>query len=95
MNIEPELKKTIATGRFALGATAAKKAMKTGGVKLFIVAKDCPFKKELLERADAVPFHMFPGNSLELGRMCDKPFAVSVISIFDEGKSGILKMATG
>ena len=91
MSIETKIRKTIATGRISLGAKQAKRGMKKGDVKLFIIAKDCPIKKEIMEIAGNVPIQTYPGNSLELGQTCGKNFAVSIVSILDEGKSDILQ----
>ena len=90
MSIEGKLKKTMATGRVLLGAKGAKKALGKGEVKLVIVSQDCPHKKEIVDKVGEIPLHMFPGKSLELGTLCGKPFAVSVVSVLDEGKSDIL-----
>ena len=54
------------------------------------VKEGCPQKKEIIDTAGDVPIHVFPGKSFEIGKACGKPFAVSVVSVLDEGKSDIL-----
>jgi large subunit ribosomal protein L30e len=91
MGIEGKLKKTMTTGHVVLGFIGTKKAMGKGDVKLVVVSQDCPYKNEIMDLVGETPVHMFPGKGFELGAACGKPFAVSVLSVLDEGKSDILE----
>ena len=64
--------------------------MKKNEAKLVIYANNCPEKREI-EKWD-VPKIEFPGDGIELGAYCGKPFGVSVVTVIDEGESSILKM---
>jgi len=88
MDIEKELSRVLSSGKVKIGF---KEALRTDA-KMYIVSKDCPRKKELMEMKEDVPIFIFNGNNIELGNACGKPFGISVISIIDEGKSNILEL---
>ena len=91
MNIETSLKKTLATGKVAMGIKESMKSKKRGETKLFIVANDCPQKDEISGIAKDVPIYYFKGSSIDLGLACGKHFGISILSVIDEGKSEILE----
>jgi len=65
---------------------------KAKNVKMFVVVRNSPRARELIEIAGDTPVYVYQGSSIELGHACGKPFGVSVISILDEGKSNIVDM---
>jgi len=86
--IAKELVRAISTGKVILGY---RRAMKMADeAKAFIVSKDCPYKKEVMDITGEKPLYIFQGNNIELGAACGKPFGVSVLAIVDGGKSRIL-----
>ena len=54
--------------------------------------KDLKDRVEYLARLDGVPVYEFPGTSLELGSVCGRPHAVSVLVVEDPGDSSILEI---
>ena len=84
-----ELKRAIDTGKVYYGIRQARKALKRGEAKMFIVASNCPFIEEL--ENSGVKVVKYDGHGLQLGAVCGKPFNVSVITIVDPGESKILK----
>jgi len=89
MDIEKELSRVLSSGKVKMGF---KEALRSEDAKMFIVSQDCPRKKEIMEMAEEVPIYIYKGNSVELGKICGKPFSISVVSIIDEGKSNILEL---
>ena len=86
--IAKELARAISTGKVILGYKRAIK--KAEEAKAFVISKDCPHKKEIMDIAGEKPIYIFKGNNIELGAACGKPFGVSVLAILDGGKSKIL-----
>ncbi|RLF47604.1 MAG: 50S ribosomal protein L30e [Thermoplasmata archaeon] len=91
--ISKEIMRAISTGKVLFGYKVAIKRAKDA--KAFIIASDCPKKKEVMEAAKDKPVYIYKGNNMELGAACGKPFGVSVLAIIDEGKSNIMNIIKG
>jgi len=87
----------VKTGKVLFGANSTLKIAMTGKVRLIVAASNCPEEiRENLEyycKLSKIPIIFYPGTSLELGRVCDKPFFVSALAIRDPGNSNILEIA--
>ncbi|MCW4021421.1 MAG: 50S ribosomal protein L30e [Candidatus Bathyarchaeota archaeon] len=87
----------VKTGKVLFGANSTLKGAMTGKVQLIVAASNCPEKLranlEYYCKLSKVPFVIYPRTSLELGRVCGKPFIVSALTIRDPGDSDILKTA--
>jgi len=87
----------VKTGKVLFGANSALKSAMTGKVKLIVAASNC--EEELRERLEhyckmsKIPLIVHPRTSLELGRICGKPFVVSALAIREPGDSDILEIA--
>ncbi len=96
MDIQFQLQRAMRTGRVLLGFRESEKSLLNGRAKLIIIAAnarpDVRDRIEHLSRVGGVPIYHFPGTSLELGSLCGRPHAVSVISIEDPGDSSILEI---
>lgn len=73
------------TGKYVLGERATFRMLKDGGIKTVIFAKE-PHLKEKYEKFEGSKFSV-PLNSIQLGTVFGKPFAVSVIGVIDAGSS--------
>ncbi|HHO57179.1 MAG TPA: 50S ribosomal protein L30e [Thermoplasmatales archaeon] len=91
--ISKEILRTISTGKVIFGYKVAMK--RVDEIKAFIISRDCPHAREVMEIAGDKPVYVFKGNNMELGNACGKPFGVSVLAILDEGKSNIMNMIKG
>ena len=92
MDINRALRTAVLTGRVHLGKQQTVKSLRKNEVKLVIAAYNCT-AKALEELKDfKAPRFIFPGNNLELGSACGKPFPVSMVSILDPGESNILDL---
>jgi large subunit ribosomal protein L30e len=98
-DLDNALATAVRTGKVLFGANTALKMAMTGKVRLIVVASNSPQKiREKLEyycKLSKIPLIFYPGSSLELGKVCNKPFFVSALSIRDPGNSDILRMAVG
>jgi len=96
-----DLKKALAiatkTGKVMFGVNSALTSAMTGKIRLIVAASNCP--REVREdlkhscKLSKIPFLVYPGTGLELGRVCGKPFAVSTLAIREPGDSDILEIA--
>jgi len=93
IDITRELRTLVTTGKVALGAEQAKKALKAGSAKLVIVSANVSQgNAEAIAKFEHAPVYRFPGTSLDLGSACGKPFAVSVLTVLAPGESSILSL---
>jgi large subunit ribosomal protein L30e len=93
IDITRELRTLVTTGKVALGAEQAKKALKSKSAKLVIVAGNVSRgNAEAIAKFENAPVYKFPGTSLELGAACGKPFAVSVLTVLAPGESSIMSL---
>ena len=87
----------VESGKTDFGARTGIMASLLGKAKIFVVASNTPadIKGKISEYAKKanIPVLEFPGNTLELGSVCGKPFSVSVLSVYEEGNSNILELA--
>ncbi len=92
-----EIRLTVESGKVEFGYRKGVKNALLGKAKLFVLAKNTPSDiKDDVERyakLSNIPVLVFNGTTMELGSVCGKPFPISVLSIYDEGNSDILKMA--
>ncbi len=85
MDVKSEIKAAMEKGTAMLGAKSVIKAAKNGGVSKVICASNAPeIRKKLIKHyAEISGFEVidFDGSSVELGRLCGKPFGVSLLGI--------------
>ena len=95
-DINKSLAMAVKTGKVLFGANSTLKSAMTGKVQLIVAASNCPrILRENLEHycnLSKIPFFIYPGSSIELGRVCSKPFVVSALAIRVPGDSDILSM---
>jgi len=86
----------VKTGKVSFGANLAVQNAQSGKAKLIVVASNCPknvsSSVEYYCKLSGVPFMAYKSSSLDLGKVCGKPFAVSALSIREAGDSEILKL---
>ncbi|MGA2972576.1 MAG: 50S ribosomal protein L30e [Candidatus Bathyarchaeia archaeon] len=97
VDVNKQIQIVVKTGKVALGVKEALDAARFAKAKLLIVASNCPaqYKTDIIQYAkqSSVPVFNFPGNSVDLGSACLKPFVVTVLTIKEPGDSEILKLA--
>ncbi len=89
--LEKTLQNILKTGKYTFGLKESTKSLKS--VKLMIYANSLDAKTiSDLESSCAtasVPALAFSGSSMALGRLCNRPFKVSVISVKSAGEADL------
>jgi len=97
VDVTKQIQIAVKTGKVSLGVKEALDAARFARAKLLIVASNCPaqYRTDIVQYAkqSSVPIYDFPGNSVDLGAACLKPFVVAVLTIKEPGDSEILKLA--
>ncbi|MFQ6105442.1 MAG: 50S ribosomal protein L30e [Candidatus Hydrothermarchaeaceae archaeon] len=97
MSIEKKIRTATDTGKAVFGERQTLKFVRNKGVKLVIVASNCPEekKKSLYSNAEAagIKVYEYPGSSVELGSACGKPFIISMLGIIEPGNSDVLELS--
>ena len=79
------IKDSLSNNKCKIGRKAVLRSVKNS--KLIVCSKSLPIevksKIEQLAKAGNIPIHNLNHTSLELGKLCNKPFRISVISIDD------------
>jgi len=87
----------VESGKVEYGARTGVLASLKGKAKLFVVAGNTPAdvreKVQNYAKISKIPVISFEGSSMELGSVCGRPFPVSVLSVYEEGTSNIMKLA--
>ncbi|MEM4335883.1 MAG: 50S ribosomal protein L30e [Candidatus Anstonellales archaeon] len=95
--IEGALKLMVETGKYEMGFRRGQADALLGKAKAIVLAKNTPpinaADIQHYARLSGIPVFVVDKTSLELGSICGRPHPVSVISIYDEGESNILKIA--
>jgi large subunit ribosomal protein L30e len=86
----------VKTGKVGFGSKDAIVSTASARAKLIILAKNAreAERDEILHNAkqSEIPVYVFPGSSLDLGAVCEKPFPVSAIVVREPGDSEVLKL---
>lgn len=97
MDLDKSIRLAVDSGKVELGAAKGIKFALTGSAKLIILAKNCPRHISQDVRHYCAQSQLsiveYDGTSLELGKICGKPFPVSVFSVLEAGDSDILEAA--
>jgi large subunit ribosomal protein L30e len=84
--IEKKLKEAVSSSNFKCGHKQALQTLK--GSKLIVLSRSVnATTRKVLEQqalATGVPIHQFDGNSMQLGKLCGKPFRIAVVAIKTE-----------
>jgi large subunit ribosomal protein L30e len=97
IDVKKAIASSVKTGKVLLGINNTVKTAKTGKAKLIIVAANCPITTrkniEYYCKLSKIPITVYKGTSIDLGMACGKPFAVSALTVKEQGDSEILKLA--
>jgi large subunit ribosomal protein L30e len=95
-DLNTALTMAVKTGKVLFGANSTLKSAMSGKVRLIVVASNCPdnlrANLEHYSKLSKIPFLIYPWTSVELGRICGKPFVVSALAVRDPGDSDILEI---
>ncbi len=96
INVDKAIYSAVKTGKVVLGSKRTLNLLKMGKTKLVVVASNIP--KDLREVIDyytkltSIPVYTYKGTSIELGRLCGKPFPIMMIAVRDPGDSNIMEL---
>lgn len=95
-SINSKLALVMKSGKYSLGYHSTLKHLRQLKAKLIIIANNCPpLRKSEIEYYAMLSHtlvHHYNGNNVELGTACGKYFAVSIMSILDQGDSDLIRM---
>lgn len=96
VDVNKQIRMAVKTGKVGFGAKDALSSTISARAKLIILAKNCreSDREDLLHSAEQseVPVFVFPGSSLDLGAVCERPYPVSAMVIREAGDSEVLKL---
>ena len=86
----------VKTGKVGFGSKDAITSTGFARAKMIILAKNIreAEREEIEHNAEqsGIPVYVFPGSSLDLGAVCEKPFPISAIVVREPGDSEVLKL---
>jgi large subunit ribosomal protein L30e len=94
VDLANDIRLAVDSGKAVFGIKEATNAIMNNTAKVVVVA--ATNKKERvndivhLTKFSKIKVVMYPGNPMNLGVVCGKPFSVSVLSITETGSSNIL-----
>ncbi len=78
----------LSTGKVAIGTRQTLDAVKNKKAQVVVLSSNCieDTRNELKD----VPIINYPGNGVDLGIACGKPFSIAAFAVLEPGDSGIL-----
>ena len=94
VDVNKALKDVTKKGTVYIGEKRTKAAIQNGKAKLIVIANNCPYGNDILTAVQEhnIPIYTFNSNSIELGTICGKGYAVSAFAVIEEGDSNILQI---
>ena len=96
VDVNKQIRMAVKTGKIGFGSKDALASSGSGRAKMIILAKNCreAERDNILHNAgqSEVPVYVFPGSSLDLGAVCEKPFPVSALVVREAGDSEVMKL---
>jgi large subunit ribosomal protein L30e len=96
IDVDKAISTAVKTGKVVLGANEALRSAKAGKGRLIFVASNTPLElREDIEyygKLSEVPVVAYKSNSVDLGMVCGKKFAVTALTVKEAGDSDILKL---
>lgn len=78
----------LSTGKVVIGARQTLDAVQEGKAQVVVLSSNC---LEITRNGSkGVPTINYPGNGIELGIACGKPFSITSFAVLEPGDSGIL-----
>ncbi len=85
METKEEIKKALEAEKVVMGIRSVTKDVKTSSLSKIIYVDNTPEltteRMKFYSKLSGVDIVMFKGNSIDLGRLCGKPFGISVLGI--------------
>jgi large subunit ribosomal protein L30e len=85
IDLERIIKSAKKLGKIFFGTKKAAELVSKGRVDAIIVASNCPprtyHRIKQFTQFSNTSLHVYPGTSIDLGMVCEKPFATSAVAI--------------
>lgn len=95
--IERALKLMVESGKYEMGFRRGQADALVGKAKMIVLAKNTqPVNAAEVKhyaKLSGIPVLVVDKTSIELGSICGRPHPISVLSVYDEGESNIIKIA--
>jgi large subunit ribosomal protein L30e len=77
------IKDLVSPGKYKCGTKEVLSSIKTSKLLILSESVPLPMRAQIEEKSkeSTIPICYFKGNSLQLGKLCNKPFRVSVIAL--------------
>lgn len=94
VEVEAVIKNTVKKGKVKIGEKETKQAMSKGKAKLIVLSDNCPYSEEIttIAKKKKTPVYNYKSNSIDLGYVCGKAYAVSAFAVIDDAGSKILTL---
>ncbi len=85
MTVDNEIKKAIKEKKLLIGSRGVLRAARRGAIEGVVYAKNTPkgIISDIKHYANisGIKTHEYPGNSMQLGELCGKPFSILLLGI--------------
>lgn len=94
VDVEKTFKSIVKKGTVVFGSRQTQLAIDGGKAKLVVVSSNSPFLDEMkqISKEKKVPLYHSSANSVDLGSLCGKVYAVSTFAVIDDGGVNISQM---
>jgi len=97
IDVDKAIATAVRTGKVVFGVNEAIRSTKIGKARLIVVTSNTPSHirndLEYYGKLSQIPVVTYRGNSIDLGMVCGKRFAVATLTVKEPGDSDILKLA--
>jgi large subunit ribosomal protein L30e len=82
-DVERAIKRALAEDRLVRGLERTRAAARLGKAELLVVSSNCKARDDIvyLGKLSNIPVFVYPGDNMELGELCRKPYSVSALAI--------------
>jgi large subunit ribosomal protein L30e len=80
----------LSTGKVVIGARQAIDAVKNQKAQIVVLSSNC--LENTRNELKGIPAINYPGNGVDLGIACGKPFSITAFAVLEPGDSGILSL---
>jgi large subunit ribosomal protein L30e len=94
VDVEKTFKTMVKKGTVVFGSRQTRLAVDDGKAKLLVVSSNSPYQDEMntIAKEKNIPLYKSSANSVDLGSLCGKVFAVSAFAVIDDGGVNIGQM---
>lgn len=87
MELSVAVKRILESGKMEFGSKKTIEKVKNGEAKFVVVSSNCPDRKKIEESSKIAEVQVIASKltSIQLGKLCGKPFLVSSICVMDAG----------